>query len=354
MFHRWLYGPVPETGVRGFESHYLDKLGIVQLVERQTGGLEARVFESRYSDDRFKKSSMVLEYIDHIQLINFKPMYYIVYKTTNNTNNKFYIGYHQTENLEDNYLGSGLLIKQAILKYGKDNFKRDILYVFPSREEALLKESEIVNEKFLKNPQTYNLRIGGDGGWEYINNILNSNIEYKNEFKKKVANGVKKAILEGKLDESFRKNSERFIKMNIEKNPFLNKKHSEGSKKCISENNGSRLSVEEVKKRLNDLRKIQFGYGWKSRISKLWGISHQNVNYFLDHYLIGSKVLVKQNFSGLSMEPTFFGKVISYTSSEEFGNLLFIKIIDFEESDLACSRLIGINEDIIDFIPTNF
>ena len=55
--------------------------------------------------------------------------YYMVYKTTNLVNNKYYIGVHATNDLNDGYFGSGKNLKQAIKKYGKEHFKRDI-YTF--------------------------------------------------------------------------------------------------------------------------------------------------------------------------------------------------------------------------------
>ncbi len=49
----------------------------------------------------------------------------IIYKTTNKLNGKFYIG--QDKNNNPNYYGSGKKIQNAIKKYGKENFVKEIL-----------------------------------------------------------------------------------------------------------------------------------------------------------------------------------------------------------------------------------
>lgn len=89
--------------------------------------------------------------------------YHVVYKTTNTVNNKIYVGLHSTNNINDNYIGSGYVIKDAIKKYGKSKFKKEIIYVFNSREEARKMEAFIVDEDFCKRNDTYNLVEGGMG-----------------------------------------------------------------------------------------------------------------------------------------------------------------------------------------------
>ena len=89
-------------------------------------------------------------------------MFFILYKTTNLINHKQYIGIHRTSNLEDGYLGSGLALKRAIRKYGKDNFKREILELCSSIEELIQKEKEYVNENWINQENNYNLKTGGN------------------------------------------------------------------------------------------------------------------------------------------------------------------------------------------------
>lgn len=88
-------------------------------------------------------------------------MYHIVYLTTNLVNKKFYVGVHSTYNLDDGYLGSGHTLSRAVKKYGKDNFKRDILYFCLDRHEAIYYETIIVDESFIDRIDTYNLQHGG-------------------------------------------------------------------------------------------------------------------------------------------------------------------------------------------------
>jgi hypothetical protein len=89
--------------------------------------------------------------------------YFIIYKTTNIINNRFYIGRHATPRLEDGYLGSGKALRRSIRKYGKENHVREILEFCQNQEELIMRESEIVTEELLKNKSCMNLCLGGGG-----------------------------------------------------------------------------------------------------------------------------------------------------------------------------------------------
>lgn len=96
-------------------------------------------------------------------------MFYTVYKTTNLVNGKIYVGVHMTANLNDAYLGSGTQLRNAVKKYGSDNFKREFIKICESPEEMHELEAKIVTEEFVKRKDTYNMKTGGIGSWSHIN-----------------------------------------------------------------------------------------------------------------------------------------------------------------------------------------
>lgn len=95
----------------------------------------------------------------------YKRKFNYVYLTENTLDGKIYIGVHKTDNLEDGYLGSGSILKPAILKHGTDVFNKTILSFFDTYSEALAYEEVLVNSDFISRDDTYNLTIGGNH-WE--------------------------------------------------------------------------------------------------------------------------------------------------------------------------------------------
>lgn len=51
----------------------------------------------------------------------------IIYKTTNLLNGKIYVGKDCCH--ESGYLGSGVILQRAVKKYGRENFKKEVLEV---------------------------------------------------------------------------------------------------------------------------------------------------------------------------------------------------------------------------------
>lgn len=82
--------------------------------------------------------------------------YGFIYITTNNLNNKKYIGMKKYSKGWETYLGSSKTLLSDILKYGKDNFKREII-------------EECDNAKDLQDKEIYYLEI---------NNVLDNDLFY--------------------------------------------------------------------------------------------------------------------------------------------------------------------------------
>lgn len=91
-------------------------------------------------------------------------MTHFIYLTTNLATNEKYIGKHCGD-INDNYLGSGKILQRAIKKYGKENFKREILYISKNAQENNEKEKEFIKAfNAVEDKKFYNISEGGDGG----------------------------------------------------------------------------------------------------------------------------------------------------------------------------------------------
>lgn len=145
--------------------------------------------------------------------------HYLLYKTTNIKTGQYYIGIHQTNNIEDGYLGSGTVIHRVIKKYGTQSFQRTILGSFETRQEMIKAERQIVTEQIVNDPKCYNLTLGGGSGWYYVNN------------------GPNRQQIINKMKNTKNSNGD-----NVgTKNPMFGRKHTEQVKQRISILNSGRL-----------------------------------------------------------------------------------------------------------------
>jgi len=183
-------------------------------------------------------------------------LYYTIYKITNKINGKFYIGKHKTENIDDDYMGSGKLIKLAIEKYGIENFKKEILHIFETEAEMNEAEARLV----ILGEDSYNLCPGGQGGWGYVNlsgkNYLHDNRAgsikafKENQIKLQIwrQNNPEGVIL---AQEKARLGVIKYFKENDAH--FLGQKHSEETKQKIGKTN----SIKQ-----QGLKNSQYGTIW--------------------------------------------------------------------------------------------
>jgi len=182
-------------------------------------------------------------------------MYYTIYKITNQINGKFYIGSHKTKDLNDDYMGSGKYLRVAQEKYGIENFKKEILFIYDNPDDMFNKEKEIVSEDFLATENTYNLKQGGFGGFDLVNktgkNLYGNNgkigfggenlikgryRKISQEEKSKISNTMKEGYKTGKFFP-----------------PFKGKTHTDDTKKLI----GSKSSIHQA-----GSKNSQFGTMW--------------------------------------------------------------------------------------------
>ena len=215
----------------------------------------------------------------------------IIYKTTNLINGKIYIGKDKYNN--DNYLGSGKILKQAIAKYGRHNFVKEVIEECEDEKTWLEREVYWINY-FNSIKEGYNIALGGNGGDTISNNPQKKEIyerkrktesdkptDEKENRIKKISESMKNRwnetrlnnpnfILERnkKISESQKgvpKPSEQINKQKEtkringtskgEKNPMFGKHHTDKTKKILSELKlGSKRSDDSIKKQKESIK----------------------------------------------------------------------------------------------------
>lgn len=197
--------------------------------------------------------------------------YHYLYKITNLINNKIYIGIHSTDKLDDDYFGSGLALKRAVKKHSKENFKKEILEWFDWRCEALWRESEIVNEEFIKRNDTYNLKTGGEQCIVYSKESIDK--FKKSASGKKFSNEINSKKARFGSDNKFfgKKHSEETIlRISLKQALKYKGKNNPRARRCVV-NNIKFDIVQDAAKYLN--------VSYPTMISRLKSDKYKNISY---------------------------------------------------------------------------
>lgn len=96
---------------------------------------------------------------------------FYLYKTTCLVTGKYYIGRHETEDANDDYIGSGRQLQRSIQKHGRSQHVCEIIKHVANHQALVELEAAVVNEQLLLDPLCMNLTLGGGGDWKYINTI---------------------------------------------------------------------------------------------------------------------------------------------------------------------------------------
>lgn len=163
-----------------------------------------------------------------------------VYLTTNLINNKKYVGQHNGE-INDDYLGSGVHLLKAIKKYGKQNFKKEILeecFSQQTLDEAEKRWIKIFNA--VERKDFYNIAEGGKGG----NPILGLTPEEEKARREKISQKMK-----GTNNPFYKKGFHK------EQHPLWGKHHSEESKEKMRQSKKGKKLSEEHKKHISQSNK---------------------------------------------------------------------------------------------------
>lgn len=141
---------------------------------------------------------------------------FYVYKTTDKTNGKIYIGKSCYRANWEEYLGSGVLLKEAVKQKGKENFEKEILQEYETEDEAFEGEKYYIALLNSRNRSIgYNIVKGGNGAAEnrhshsqnYYNAIHSE--EYR-EKKRKLSHQMWDNMTEEEYKERCRKAKEKW------------------------------------------------------------------------------------------------------------------------------------------------
>lgn len=159
-----------------------------------------------------------------------------IYKTTNQINGKVYIGQssRDIENSKD-YLGSGVLIKEAFIEFNKKNFTKEIICECETLEELNQAEVYWINKENSIHPNGYNIETGGSGyptvlNGQWMNNGIKSRIIQKDDKEEYLSKGWQLGITNKSKDKMSKGQK---LRMKTMENPAKGKKFMNKGDKLV-------------------------------------------------------------------------------------------------------------------------
>ncbi len=198
-----------------------------------------------------------------------KSIHYI-YKVTCKVTNRYYIGMHSTNNIDDGYMGSGKRLRYSIRKHGKENHEKEILEFFETRELLTEREKEIITSDLVNDKSCMNLVLGGGGfmlddyHYECSRAGGNANVKKLKNDKVYYAEFIKRSS--DKLKESHKLGK-------IKYDTFTGKEHSVESKTKI----GNKNSVKQLGE-----GNSQFGTCWITKEGENKKIKKEELGRWVD------------------------------------------------------------------------
>ena len=169
-----------------------------------------------------------------------------IYKTTCLVNGKIYIGQHEGSE-DDGYIGSGEIFTLALRKYGKENFRREILRRCETLHELRIWEHVYIKKYHSQDPTIgYNIADGDVNSSEY-------NPAKLPEVREKIRMAAKGRKVSNETKKKMSESSPR-------------RKWTEEQKRDLSEKLTGRKFTEEHKKKLSEAK-----LGKSGELSNSWG-----------------------------------------------------------------------------------
>lgn len=145
----------------------------------------------------------------------------------------YYFGKHSTDNIEDSYFGSGTRLIATLKKYGKENFKKEILGFYLTDEELCKAEKDLIGNLYETDHWCLNLKEGGTSG--FVSDEVRQKMSEIKKGKPQSPETIKKrseTIKKKYQDPEYLEKRQAFYKRNsgegnCMKNPEIAKRHKE-------------------------------------------------------------------------------------------------------------------------------